>query len=183
MSACEQAISSTKAWVDKVVVGLNFCPFAKKEVLNDRIRYCCATDKLKPKKLMTLLQKEIELLQHDEKIETTLIILTQGYESFYNYLDMLDKAEDWIDDNQLRGEFQLASFHPDYYFDSEPADSAANYTNRSPYPMLHILREESLERAIAAYKQPEDIPTNNIAKTKELGLTTMQTLLRDCTKN
>lgn len=182
MVSCEQAIVSTKAWIDAVVVGLNFCPFAKKEVINNRIRYCCQGDKLSHKKLLKVLQQEVTHLQNNEETETTLVILITGYESFFDYLDVLDKAEGWIDDNDLRGEFQLASFHPDYCFDGEPDNAAANYTNRSPYPMLHILRESSMEIAISAYKKPEQIPINNIEKAKELGVKGMQKLLKKSLK-
>lgn len=175
------AIESTKRWVDDVVVGLNFCPFAKREVMRNSIRYVDYNQaKLKP--LISLMAEEVEHLECHPKVETTLIVLSSGFKLFWDYLDVVNKAENWLDNNAFRGKYQIASFHPEYCFEGEDFDSPSNYTNRSPYPMLHLLREASLEHAIARYKNPEDIPLNNIDKANSMGSLTLQALLSNYIK-
>lgn len=175
----DDTIVACKNWVENIVVGLNFCPFAKKEVLRDSIRYCLS-EQTSRDKVIALLDAELKLLQNTPDIETTLLILPNGFESFFDYLDLLDAAEDWLDQNHYRGEFQLASFHPDYCFEDEPLDAPSNFTNRSPYPILHILRESSLERALDLHKQPEQIPTDNIKKAQQIGYVALSKLLQNC---
>jgi len=108
------------------------------------------------------------------------LIYAGAFADFDDYLDFLGLAEALLSDQGYEGIYQLASFHPDYSFEEAALDDAANYTNRSPYPMLHLLRESSLEQAIAHYPDPENIPERNIALTRELGLTKMKTLLAAC---
>jgi hypothetical protein len=182
MTKQNSAIMATQAWVQDVVIELNLCPFAKKEWVNKAIRYCTVDHSLTKKALRQLLADEITLLDTNSKIETTLIIVTQGLESFFDYLAMLDVAEDWLDDTQYRGIYQLASFHPDYCFEGEANDAPSNYTNRSPFPMFHILREASMEKALASYKYPERIPEINQQTTKDLGINKLQNLLAACSK-
>ena len=173
------AVESTKRWINDVVIGFNFCPFAKREVMQNSIRYVDYNErKLKP--LIVLLAKEIAHLEWHEEVETTLIVLSSGFKVFWDYLDVVDKADNWLDNNQFRGKYQIASFHPEYCFAGENIDSPSNYTNRSPYPMLHILRESSLEDAIARYKNPENIPLNNVDKANAMGTSALQALLRNC---
>ncbi|GAA0856097.1 DUF1415 domain-containing protein [Aliiglaciecola litoralis] len=174
------AISATKVWVEQVIVKLNFCPFAKKEVLNQSIRYCDIAQPSTQVELTSVLHQEIIYLNENRQTETTLIIVSKGLESFFDYLDVLDKFEDWIDDNQYRGIYQIASFHPDYCFEDEHYDAPSNYTNRSPYPVFHLLREDSLEKAIASYKHPELIPQNNINKANDMGSSALKELLKRC---
>ena len=114
------------------------------------------------------------------EVQTSLLIYPYGLESFDAYLDFLAIAEELLQVQAYEGIFQLASFHPQYCFDGALLDDPANYTNRSPYPMLHLLRESSLEKALANYPEPEKIPQHNIALTRQLGLATLEKLLNDC---
>lgn len=178
-SESEQAIGATKAWVDAVVVGLNFCPFAKREVVAKSIRYEYV-DRYDKNHIEQLLEQECSLLNSHKNIETTLLIFGTGLEGFYDYLDALDIADEWIDNSGHRGTYQIASFHPDYIFEGELSNSPANYTNRSPFPMFHLLRESSLEKAIHAHKNPEQIPIDNIRMATSLGKDKLKALLRAC---
>jgi len=175
------AVESSKRWVSDVVVGLNFCPFAKREVMRNSIRYV-AYDQRKLKPLIALLADEVAHLECHPQVETTLIVLSAGFSLFWDYLDVVDQADSWLDDNLFRGTYQIASFHPQYCFEGEEFDSPANYTNRSPYPMLHLLRETSMQDAISRYKDPENIPLNNIDKANAMGAKALQALLSNCLK-
>ena len=172
-------IVASQNWLNNIIVGLNLCPFAKKEVQRQTIRYqlCHAGDL--PAALQCLLD-EVYLLDKEPQIETTLVIFPQAFSTFDDYLQLVDLATSLLDQSGYRGIYQLATFHPDYCFAGEAADDAANFTNRSPYPTLHLLRETSLERVLAIYSDPESIPTNNINKTRELGKARMQQLLAQC---
>ena len=166
-------IAETKAWLSDIIIGLNFCPFAKKEFVNDTIHYYVSNDTNFDKALETLIH-QCEFLLNNLSIETGLIIFDSGFDNFDQYLDLLDFSNQLIADSGYEGIFQIASFHPEYCFEGEPADDAdsddaANFTNRSPYPMLHILREESLEKVLNTYSEPELIPEQNIAIAREKG--------------
>ncbi|WJG08510.1 DUF1415 domain-containing protein [Aliiglaciecola sp. LCG003] len=175
----DKVISSTVAWIDKVVIGLNFCPFAKREVLRQSVRYRYLAHPSMGQ-LVEALEFEVTHLHNEPQTETTLIICAARYESFFDYLDALERLENWIDDNGYRGIYQIASFHPDYFFEGEDADSPSNFTNRSPYPMFHLLREESLDRAIRAHKEPQQIPFDNIETANQIGLLGLRKLLLAC---
>ncbi|MFW5425889.1 MAG: DUF1415 domain-containing protein [Methylophagaceae bacterium] len=171
----QDIITPVKKWLEQLVIGLNLCPFAKQEFVNNRIR-------LYPSKATTVemllidLQQELERLDSDSNIETTLLIHPHILTDFYDYNDFLDIADGLLIDMNLDGIYQIASFHPDYQFaDTEP-DYAENYTNRSPYPLLHLIREKSLEEAIANYPNPELIPERNIKLMKEMGHAKLQAL-------
>lgn len=172
-----QAIEATKNWITTVIIGHNFCPFAKRELLRDSIHYQVeeSTD------LMVALQSlliECQRLDQETAIETTFVIYPNLFKHFKRYLKFLDLAEALLIDQEYEGVYQLASFHPEYCFADAELDDPANYTNRSPYPMLHILREASLEEALANYQEPESIPERNIKVARELGLAKMQALLK-----
>jgi len=161
-------INQTKQWLEEIIVGLNFCPFAKKELVANSIHY--HVSKLKQTKLaLAEVIEQCRFMAEHEDIETSLIIFDLGYKSFDKYLELLDYANDLLASSGFEGTFQLASFHPEYCFEGEAYDDAANYTNRSPYPMIHIIREESLERVLNVYKNPEDIPDNNIELARAKG--------------
>ena len=177
----QDAISATQAWVQSVVVGLNFCPFAAKEVANKTIRYQTSGAQ-DLQSALELLAAECEGLDQDSEIETTLLIFTKGFVEFYPFLDLLDLANQLIDDRGYEGIYQLASFHPDYCFADVQSDDPSNFTNRSPFPMLHILREESLERVLEKTANPEKIPEKNIRLARELGTEKLQQLLEHCIK-
>ena len=114
--------------------------------------------------------------QHDD-IETTLIIYSDGFRSFSRYLDLVDYANDLLIDSGFEGVFQLATMHPEYCFADDDFDAASNFTNRSPYPMLHIIREASMAKVLKVYKEPEKIPENNMALAEQKGSDFFQTVL------
>lgn len=171
----EIIIAQTKKWIIDVVIGCNFCPFANREVKRNSIAYevvAAASNKLVLETLISSLQQ----LDENDTIETMLIILPDNFADFNQYLQLVDLAETLLEKENYEGIYQLASFHPDYLFAGSRNDDPANYTNRSPYPMLHILREESLSRAIDAYPDTEKIPAKNIAFAQLKGLAFMQSL-------
>lgn len=172
-------IQQTEKWIKSVVIDLNFCPFAAKAVLKKSIRYIVLKDVDVKKSLETLLS-EFQFLDTHEDIETTFIIFETNFTDFKSYLQLVKKAEQALAKKHYEGVYQVASFHPDYCFAGEDSDDAANYTNRSIYPMLHILREDSITKALALYPNPESIPEHNIALARQKGLQYMQMLRLAC---
>jgi hypothetical protein len=168
---------AVRSWIDKMIVGLNFCPFAKKEVERDTVRYAIYPS-IQTNDALGHLLEELALLDSQLNIQTTLLVFPLGFSNFEKYLDMLELANSIVAQGGYGGIYQLASFHPDYCFDGEDEHDPANYTNRSPYPILHILRESSIEAVLKRYPQPESIPENNIAKARELGTEFLQALLK-----
>ena len=157
----QNEVLATKAWLDEIIIGLNFCPFAKKEFVNNTIHYHLS----KTEQVKTALHEFVEqcrYLQNHEELETTLIIYGDGFRSFERYLDLVDFANDLLVDSGFEGIFQLASMHPEYCFDGEEYDDASNFTNRSPYPIIHLIRETSMSRVLSVYKEPEKIRKNNM---------------------
>jgi hypothetical protein len=130
--------------------------------------------------LLSALQNELELLENDSAIETTLLIHPQVLLDFSNYNQFLDYADQLLVAMKLDGIYQIASFHPDYQFQGAGPDDAENYSNRSPFPMLHLLREDSLEKVIADYANVEDIPARNIALMNDMGRERLSSLLQAC---
>jgi hypothetical protein len=172
-------ISETKKWLENVVIAHNICPFAERVFKNGSIHF----EVEKSTDIETCLENliaECERLDEDEAIETTLLIYANAFANFDEYLDFLEVAQALLEAQDYEGVYQLASFHPNYCFDGSLENDAANYTNRSPYPMLHLLRESSLEHALANYRNPEAIPENNIKLTRELGLEKMRATLVAC---
>lgn len=169
-------VIQTRKWVEEVIVGLNFCPFAKKELVNDTIDYVVSSQK-KLKSALTELFEQCDEMLNNKSIETSLIIYSDGFKSFEQYLSLVDYANELLFDSEFEGVFQFATFHPDYYFDGTQFDDPENYTNRSPYPTIHIIREASMTRVLATYKNPENIPENNIALAKEKGNAFFESLL------
>jgi hypothetical protein len=169
--------ASVKSWIEKVIVGLNFCPFAKKEMERNTVRYAIFPATQVNAALSHLLE-ELALLDQLQDIQTTLLIFPQGFADFDDFLDMLEMANILIGQGGYGGIYQLASFHPEYCFDGEEQNDPANYTNRSPYPILHILRESSIEAVLKRYPDPESIPENNIAKARELGSNFIKALMK-----
>jgi len=175
---CDDAVkTAVKSWIDKVIIGLNFCPFAKKEMERNTVRYAIFPTTQVNEALGNLLE-ELALLDQQQDIQTTLLVFPLGFADFETYLDMLELASSLIEQGGYAGIYQLASFHPDYCFDGEDQDDPANYTNRSPYPIVHILRESSIEAVLKRYPEPESIPENNIVKARELGSSFLQALLK-----
>lgn len=171
MPSNEQILNEVNQWLDKVVIGLNLCPFASRPYQQKQIRFTisqCNTDAC----LLEELQNELKLLAETkaEKIETTLLIVPNMLQDFYDYNDFLDYVDGLIADNEWEGIFQVATFHPDYQFGGTQPEDAENLTNRAPYPILHLLREASLEKAIEHYPNPELIPEHNIETVNNLTL-------------
>ena len=168
-------ITATADWIESVVVGHNFCPFAKRELRRNTVRYVLAEDGAEA--ALAALLAECRHLDANAGTETTLLILPAGVDDFEDYLDLTAMAEDLLAEHGYEGVYQVASFHPDYRFADADADDAANYTNRSPYPMWHLLREDSLSAAIDAYPDVDAIPDTNIAKARALGAAHWEALL------
>ncbi len=175
----EEVIQATRNWVKSVVIQLNLCPFAHPVFNKEQIRFKVsgATTTFQ---LLQELQEELALLSSNPSIETTLLIHPQLLNDFPEYNDFLDIAEQLIADEDLEGIFQIASFHPDYQFSGTAPDDAENFTNRSPYPMLHVLREDRLSEAIDNFPDPDQIPKRNITRLNELGAGKMLALLKAC---
>lgn len=177
MVSIEQVIEQTKKWINEMVIGCNFCPFAAKVVKQQTIHYQVESSADVTICLATLLQ-QAKQLDDEITIETSFLILPYSFSDFDEYLDLVAKAEKLLKKNGYEGIYQLASFHPLYQFANSSEDDAANYTNRSVYPMLHLLREESIDKALENYPSPENIPERNINFAKEKGLVYMK-MLRD----
>ena len=177
----EEIIQAVRQWVETFVVGMNLCPFAKRELVKNRVRFV-TTAATTAEQLLQVLQTELELLNADPSVETTLLIHPAVLQDFYDFNDFLDCAASLLVDMELEGIYQVASFHPDYQFGGTRPGDAENYTNRAPYPVLHLLREESLERVIADYPDVDDIPERNIALMNRLGQDKLEALLKSCLK-
>ena len=175
-----QVVSATRQWVEDVVVGYNLCPFAKRELVKNRVRFV-VSEAENEDELLQALQSELQRLEDEPDVETTLLIHPGVLQDFLAYNEFLDAADALLSYLELEGVFQVASFHPDYQFAGTDAGAAENYTNRSPYPMLHLLREASLESAIDNYPDVDGIPDRNIALMNELGVEKMRTILKRCT--
>ena len=173
--------AATLAWLKSVIVEYSICPFAKRELDRGSIYFSVNHDTLIEPCLLHLIYV-CDRLYTEPGIETTLLIYADMFTKFDDYLDFLEIAESLLIEQGYEGTYQLASFHPEYCFQGGDSDDAANYTNRSPYPMLHLLRETSLEQAIANHPDPENIPQHNIELTRKLGLAKMQALLAECTR-
>ncbi|AMP01586.1 hypothetical protein CAter10_4150 [Collimonas arenae] len=164
-------IAHTKLWLERAVIGLNLCPFAKAVFIKDQIRYVVSSAQT-PEELLADLVRELNYLQEadPEKTDTTLLIHPDALRDFLDYNDFLDVADAAIEELDLEGELQVASFHPDYQFADAGADDITNYTNRSPYPTLHLLREASVERAVDAFPEASEIFNKNMQTLSRLGL-------------
>jgi hypothetical protein len=182
MTGVERAITETKNWVTQVVAGCNFCPFVARELKLDTIHYQVNTS-TGPEETLLALIDECKRLDANPEIETTLLILTSGYTNFDDYLDLVNLAEDLIAARNYEGIYQVASFHPDYVFAGAAPDDPANFTNRSIYPMLHLLREESIEKVLEHFPKPESIPERNISFAKQKGFAAMEALRNACKIN
>lgn len=166
-----QVIAQTKQWLEKAVIGLNLCPFAKGVHIKDQIRYFVSHAQTAEELLQDLIA-ELEVLAeaNPEKIDTTLLIHPFVMQDFLDYNDFLDVADATLEDRDLDGILQIASFHPEYQFEDSNFDDIENFTNRAPFPTLHLLREESIDRAVEAFPEAEEIYEKNMATLRSLGL-------------
>ena len=173
-----QAIAGTRRWLERFVIGLGLCPFAAAPYRLERIAYSVC-DEPSLEKIYGVFLQTLEALVVADPLEqeTALLILTCGLSDFDDYLDGLATLEQAVADAGLDGVIQLASFHPDYCFEGAPRDDPANFTNRSPFPMFHLIREDGLAAALESYPEPESIPERNIRCLRELGVSGIRDLL------
>lgn len=166
----EQILSNTRCWVARAVIGLNLCPFAKSVVVKKQVRYAL-TAASTADELLSELGTELQLLANTpaDQLDTTLLIHPQVLTDFLDYHFFLAEADALLRQLDFSGVFQIASLHPHYEFAGSAPDDIANYTNRSPYPTLHLLRESSIDRAVAAFPDAADIFERNIETMEKLG--------------
>lgn len=162
------AESRVKTWITECVIGLSLCPFARKEFDQDNIRFK-VSDTHSDKVLLTALASELELLHSNSGIETSILIIRNHLREFLDYCDFIELANSLLLELSLEGQYQIAGFHPEYQFAGTEACDAENYTNRSPYPLLHILREASVEKAIKNHPDANGIPARNIERMNDMG--------------
>ncbi len=160
----------TRQWLEQVVIGLGLCPFAAQPLLENRVRIqvCDSTTELQ---LLETLHAELDRLdqQPASELETTLLVLPNMLADFADYNQFLDQVDALLDEFAWHGKYQIASFHPHYCFAGVAPEAAENLTNRAPYPILHLIREDSLATVLAHVERPEDIPAQNIHRVNSLG--------------
>lgn len=157
-----------RRWIQSFVVDNNLCPFAGRELEQDTVRVV-STRAETADSLKAVLVKELERLNEEPDIETTVLVHPEAFADFLEYNDFLQDVDDLLVNLDLVGVYQVASFHPQYQFAGTSPDDAENYTNRSPYPLLHVLREASVERAVDSYPDIDAVPERNIELMKRLG--------------
>lgn len=165
----KKIVIETQSWLTSFIIHFNICPFAKREYERESIFYSVIESEIIELCLEAVFS-QCQRLDTSADIETTLIIFPTQFALFDDFLDFLHLAESLLIGQHYEGIYQLASFHPLYCFEGEDSLDPANYTNRSPYPMLHLIREASLERALRSYPNPELIPERNIKLTRQMGL-------------
>ncbi|WP_309683291.1 DUF1415 domain-containing protein [Polaromonas sp.] len=166
----EAVLDATRHWLEKAVIGLNLCPFAKAVYVKNQVRLVVSHAR-HADDLLEELDRELDLLVATpaSEVDTTLLIHPTLFDDFLDFNDFLEVAEGVMDEHGLEGVVQLASFHPQFQFDGTEPDDISNYTNRAPFAILHLLREESVERAVAAFPDAEAIFEQNIATLEKLG--------------
>ncbi|MEO1258977.1 MAG: DUF1415 domain-containing protein [Bacteroidota bacterium] len=164
-------IRKSRDWVERFVIGLHLCPFAKRPYDKNQVRFevCLASE---AEQQLTDLWKEIELLAKapKEKISNAILIFPNGLNDFGEYLDFYFLAEKLLQEQNKDDQFQLASFHPDYQFENTEKNDVTNYTNRSPFPFIHILRIEEVAEAIDNYPEVDKVPGRNKKRLTEMGV-------------
>jgi hypothetical protein len=178
MAAGDDPVALTRRWLERAVIGLNLCPFAKAVVAREQVRFVLS-DATTPEALLAELGEELLRLRDTpaEQIDTTLLIHPQVLGDFLDYNDFLDDADALVEALALEGVLQVASFHPDYQFAGSAPDDVENFTNRAPYPILHLLREDSVARAVAAFPDPDAIVERNIETLRGIGVDGWKKLL------
>lgn len=167
----DEVLTQTRHWLETAVIGLNLCPFAKAVYVKNQVRLVVSHAR-HADDLLEELDRELDLLVATpaEEVDTTLLIHPTLFEDFLDFNDFLEVAEGVVDEHGLEGVVQLASFHPRFQFDGTEPDDISNYTNRAPFSILHLLREDSVERAVAAFPEADAIFEQNIATLEKLGL-------------
>lgn len=184
MSALEKPSSNTELitrevgdWLNDVVIGLNLCPFAAKPMRNRQIKTFVSHAETEETLLQDILEQLLELEStSSEKIDTTLVVVPNMLSDFYDYNLFIDWIEALLRQQNWQGIFQLATFHPNYCFGGTDPEDAENLTNRSPYPIFHLLREDSMEKVLKHYPDPESIPDKNIERVESLSESEKQQL-------
>jgi hypothetical protein len=163
-------VADTRRWVQRAVIGLNLCPFAKGVEVKEQVRYVVSRAS-GAKALLADLKRELLALQAADPalLDTTLLIAPDGFAEFLDFNDLLGRADRVLADLDLDGVLQIASLHPRYQFAGTEPEDIGNYTNRAPYPTLHLLREDSVDRAVAAFPNPEAIFETNMQTMQKLG--------------
>lgn len=166
----DEVLNQTRHWLEKAVIGLNLCPFAKAVYVKNQVRLVVSHAR-HADDLLEELDRELDLLVATpaSDIDTTLLIHPTLFDDFLDFNDFLEVAEGVLDEHALEGVVQLASFHPQFQFEGSEPDDISNYTNRAPFAILHLLREESVERAVEAFPEAEAIFEQNIATLEKLG--------------
>jgi hypothetical protein len=166
----EEILAATRHWLEKAVIGLNLCPFAKAVYVKNQVRLVVSRAR-HADDLLEELDRELDLLVATpaEEIDTTLLIHATLFEDFLDFNDFLEVADGVVEEHALEGVIQLASFHPRFQFDGTEPDDISNYTNRAPFAMLHLLREASVEKAVEAFPEAEAIFEENIKTLEKLG--------------
>ncbi len=175
----EAVIAAMREWIEKAVIGLNLCPFAKAVYVKNQVRYVVSSARHLDGFLEDL-DRELDFLAaaDPDEIDTTLLIHPTLLPDFLDFNDFMQLAEAAVDEHGLDGVIQIASFHPRFQFEGTEPDEMGNYTNRAPFPTLHLLREASIERAVAAFPEAETIYQRNIETLEQLGLEGWQALWR-----
>ncbi|MBP3983566.1 DUF1415 domain-containing protein [Pseudoxanthomonas helianthi] len=170
MTDAPDPIELTRRWLERAVIGLNLCPFAKAVYVKQQVRFVLS-DATTPEALLEQLAEELVLLRDTdpEQVDTTLIVHPDVLTDFLDYNDFLDNADAAVEALDLQGVLQVASFHPDYQFAGTAPDDIGNYTNRAPFPTLHLLREASVDRAVEAFPDPDAIVERNLRTLDGLG--------------
>jgi uncharacterized protein len=176
-----QVIAETRAWVDRAVIGLNLCPFAKAVQARGQIRYV-VSDATNVDELFDALCAEMHRLVAADaaEIDTTMLMHPHVLTDFLDFNDFLDVADEALEELGYDGVLQVASFHPRFQFEGTEADDVTNATNRAPYPTLHLLREESVDRAVAAFPEAETIYEKNMRTLEALGTEGWASLMAQC---
>lgn len=166
----DEVLNQTRQWLEKAVIGLNLCPFAKAVYVKNQVRLVVSQAR-HADDLLEELDSELDRLVNTpaEELDTTLLIHPTLFDDFLDFNDFMEIAEGVLDEHELEGVVQLASFHPKFQFDGTEADDIGNYTNRAPFAMIHLLREESIERAVASFPRAETIFEENIRTLEKLG--------------
>ena len=170
MTNLQSALDDTRRWLERAVIGLNLCPFAKAVHVKGQVHFA-ATPAESPAEVLAAFAAELDALLACDAAErdTTLLVIPQGMDDFLTFLDLVARAERLVRKRGLEGVVQVAHFHPQFVFAGEDEDEVTHFTNRSPYPTLHLLREESIDRAVAAYPDPDAIVSRNLETMRRLG--------------
>ena len=173
----DEVLNQTRHWLEKAVIGLNLCPFAKAVYVKNQVRLVVSQAR-HADDLLEELDRELDLLVNTpaDEIDTTLLIHPTLFDDFLDFNDFLEVAEGVLDEHGLDGVVQLASFHPKFQFEGTEPEDISNYTNRAPFAMLHLLREESIDRAVQAFPEAETIFEENIRTLEKLGHSGWQAL-------